>query len=289
MIGSVAFLGTGLMGAPMCRHLHASGAEVRAWNRTVEKARSVADGITVAETPAAAAKDARACVIMLSDGSACREVLFDRGAAEALAPGALVIVMSSVGQTEALEMAQRVEAAGLRWIDAPVSGGTPGAEAASLSIMVGGAEADVEAARPILSIMGTVVHIGPAGTGALTKLINQTAVASTIATVAEALLMAEAGGADPARVREALMGGFAASRILELHGQRMISGDFSPGGPAHYQLKDTQAARDVAAALDLDLPILDQVNSLFDDLVAHGDGDLDHAALLLELRRRNGR
>ncbi len=136
--------------------------------------------------------------------------------------------------------------------------------------------------------MGRVVHIGPAGTGALTKLINQITVAATIATVAEAILLAEVGGADPGRVREALMGGFASSRILELHGQRMIWRDFQPGGPARYQLKDTSAAREVAQKMGLDLPMLNLADQLFADLIAHGGGDLDHSALLIELQRRNG-
>lgn len=196
--------------------------------------------------------------------------------------------MSSISHPEALDFARTASGMGLRWIDAPVSGGTPAAEAGTLSIMAGGAVADIAAARPFLDPIGRTVHIGPAGTGALTKLINQITVASTIATVAEAILLAEAGGADPARVREALMGGFAASRILELHGQRMIDRDFTPGGPARYQFKDTTAARQLAGGLGLDLPVLKLADQLFADLIAHGGGDLDHAALLLELRRRNG-
>ncbi|MFN3278160.1 MAG: NAD(P)-dependent oxidoreductase [Paracoccus hibiscisoli] len=283
---TVAFLGTGLMGAPMCRNLVATGATVRAWNRSADKAQ--ATGAAVAATPEDATRGAEACIVILSDGPACREVLFDTGAAAALAPGALLIVMASISHPEALEFAAMTTRMGLRWIDAPVSGGTPAAQAGTLSIMAGGAAADVDAARPLLDPMGRTVHIGPAGTGALTKLINQITVASTIATVAEAMILAEAGGADPGRVREALMGGFASSRILELHGQRMIARDFVPGGPARYQVKDTAAAKAVAARLGLDLPVLNLAHELFSDLIAHGGGDLDHAALLLELRRRNG-
>jgi 2-hydroxy-3-oxopropionate reductase len=289
VIGPVAFLGTGLMGGPMCRNLARAGVDVRAWNRSPAKAAALGDGIAVAALPSGAAKRATAVVVMLADGPACRRVIFDDGVAEALAPGALVIVMSSIGHDEALELAAQARSLGLRWIDAPVSGGVSGAEAATLSIMAGGEAEDIAAAQPILSAMGRVVHIGPAGTGALTKLINQITVASTIATVAEAMLLAEAGGADPVKVREALMGGFAASRILDLHGQRMIDGNFQPGGPARYQLKDTRAARAVAARLGLDLPVLALVDQLFADLVAWGGGDLDHSALLVELRRRNGR
>lgn len=289
MIRRVAFLGTGLMGGPMCLRLADAGFAVRAWNRNAAKAKALGHGIEVGYSPAAAAQGADACIVMLSDGDACKEVLFGADAAAALAPGALLIVMSSIGQAEAKDMAAGATRAGLRWIDAPVSGGTRGAEEGSLSIMAGGEPDDVAAADQLLSPMGTVVHIGPAGTGALAKLINQITVASTIATVSEAILLAEAGGADPAKVRTAMMGGFAASRILDLHGQRMIEGNFRPGGPARYQLKDTRAARDVASSLGLDLPVLNLVDSMFDDLVAHGGGDLDHSALLVELRRRNGR
>ena len=290
MSGDIAFLGTGLMGGPMCRNLAQAGFGVRARNRSQEKARALGDGVTVAQTPGEATTGAEACIVMLSSGSVCEDVLFGpEGAAGALAPGALVIVMSSIGHDEAKAMASRIVAMGLRWIDAPVSGGTKGAMSATLSIMAGGEPSDIEAARPLLSAMGKVVHIGPSGSGALAKLINQVVVASTIATIAEALLFAEAGGADPARVREALLGGFANSLILEQHGQRMIDGDFEPGGPARYQLKDTRAARATATSLNLRLPVLDLVDGLFDDLVAHGGGDLDHSALLVELRRRNGR
>lgn len=288
MTDQIAFLGTGLMGAPMCRNLAASGIRVRAWNRSRAKAEAIGHGVEVANSATEAATGATACIVMLSDGPTCRKLLLEDGVATHLSPGALLIVMSSIGYSEALELADEARSLGLRWLDAPVSGGTPGAEAGNLSIMAGGNEADVTAALPVLQPMGRVVHIGPAGTGALTKLINQITVASTIATVAEAILLAEAGGADPGRVRDALMGGFAASRILDLHGQRMIARDFKPGGPARYQLKDTTAARAVAQSLGLDLPMLNLADQLFADLIAHGGGDLDHSALLIELQRRNG-
>lgn len=286
----IAFLGTGLMGAPMARNLTVAGFDVVAWNRSRDKAEALSDVLSVAANPASAVRGADAVIVMLSSGSVCDEVLFGAtGVAGSLAEGALLMVMSSVGLDEARDMAAKAAALGLRWIDAPVSGGTPAARAGTLSIMAGGSTADVAAATGILSAMGHVVHIGPAGTGALCKLINQLTVASTLVAVSESLLLAEAGGADLAKVREALLGGFAASRILDLHGARMIAGDFTPGGPAKYQLKDTQAAREVAAALGLELPALDLADTLFGDLVAHGGGDLDHSALFLELKRRNGR
>lgn len=288
--GKVAVLGTGLMGAPMATNLLAAGFEVTVWNRSKEKAGSLAaKGAGLAGTPARAVADADTVIVMLSSGPVCEEVLFgEHDAAAAMRKGAMLIVMSSIGMEEAQSLAAKAGAIGLRWLDAPVSGGTPAAAAGTLSIMVGGEIEDVRKANPVLSAMGRVVHIGPAGTGALAKLINQLLVASTIVAVSEALLMAEKGGADPAKVREALLGGFAFSRILELHGQRIISANFEPGGPAKYQVKDTKAALEVAEKLDLDLPVLRLADELFSSLVDHGGGDLDHSALFLELKRRNG-
>ena len=286
----IAVLGTGLMGGPMAANLLGAGFQVTVWNRSAEKtAPLAAQGAGLAGNPARAVADADAVVVMLSSGPVCEDVLFGSGAAaNAMRKSALLIVMSSICMGEAEAMAERAQALGLRWLDAPVSGGTPAATNGSLSIMVGGQTEDVRAASPILSAMGRVVHIGPAGTGALTKLINQSLVASTLVAVSEALLMAERGGADLAKVREALLGGFAASKILDLHGQRIIAGNFQPGGPAKYQVKDTRAALDVADDLGLDLPALKLADALFSSLVEHGGADLDHSALFLELKRRNG-
>jgi 3-hydroxyisobutyrate dehydrogenase-like beta-hydroxyacid dehydrogenase len=196
--------------------------------------------------------------------------------------------MSSVAHDEARTMAAQARDLGLIWVDAPVSGGTVAAKAGTLSIMAGGLADEITALHPVLSPMGSVTHVGPDGSGALTKLVNQLLVASTICAVSEALLLARQGGADVAKVRQALLGGFAGSRILDLHGARMISGDFTPGGPAKYQIKDTSSAKALAHSLGLDLPLLDLADQLFSDLVAHGGGDLDHSALILELERRNG-
>ena len=285
----VAVIGTGLMGGPMAANLARAGHAVTVWNRSVEKAEAVDAGTRVAATPAAAVAGAEAVVLMVSNGVVCEDVLFGAGrAAEAMTPGALLILMSSIGVDEAKALAARAQAMGLRCLDAPVSGGTVAAKAGTLSIMAGGPEADVQAARPLFDAMGTTVRVGPNGAGALAKVVNQLLVASTIAAVSEAVLLAEAGGADPTKVREALLGGFAASRILELHGARMIEGNFVPGGPAKYQLKDTRAALDVARGVGLELPVLALADRLFGDLIEHGGGDLDHAALILELRRRNG-
>ena len=154
--------------------------------------------------------------------------------------------------------------------------------------MAGGTQEVFERARPLLEVMGRPTHVGPAGTGQLSKLVNQMIVASTIVTVAEAVLLAERGGADPAKVREALLGGFADSTILRQHALRMIGRDFAPGGPAKYQVKDTTTAVEFGRTVGLELPVLAVVDRLFGDMVAHGDGDLDHGAIVREIGRRNG-
>ncbi len=288
---TVALLGTGLMGVPMAAACARAGHRMRLWNRDTRKAEAVGLDTRVFHTPAEAVEGAEVVIVMLSSGPVCEEILFGTdatgGVAQRMSPGTSLVVMSSIGFDEARNMARRARSLGLRWVDAPVSGGTKGAREATLSIMAGGTPNDVAAVSPLLGCMGTVTHTGPEGTGALCKLVNQMLVASTIAAVSEGLLLARRGGADPARVRQALMGGFAGSRILEQHGARMIAEDFEPGGPAKYQLKDTRAALAVAQDLGLDLPVLATADALFADLVAHDGADLDHSALILELERRN--
>ena len=154
--------------------------------------------------------------------------------------------------------------------------------------MAGGAATEVARARPLLEVMGRVTHVGPAGMGSLAKLCNQMIVANTIATVSEALLLAKRGGADPAAVRQAIVGGFADSTILRMHGERILKGDFKPGGPAKHQLKDCRTAIDTARRAGLDLPVSQLVRQLYEDMVAHGDGEIDHSGLYRELERRNG-
>ena len=288
-LATVAFIGTGIMGKPMARNLLQAGYPVRAWNRSPAKAQELAaHGADILSTPALAAKGAQVLVCMLSDGPTCDEVLFgEGGAARVLAPGALVIVMSSIAVDSAVEQARQCAALGLRYLDAPVSGGERGAREASLAIMVGGEVAAFEQGREVLAAMGRPVHVGPAGTGELSKLVNQLIVASTIATVAEGLLLAERGGADPAKVHEALLGGFVDSPIWRQHGQRMLDNDFTPGGPAKWQLKDTRTALAQAQKLGLSLPVGSLVDGLFQAMIEAGDGELDHAGLIRQLRRHN--
>lgn len=286
---TIGFLGIGIMGLPMARRLAEAGHRVTAWNRSRDKAERLAPhGVRVAETAAEAARGASTLVVMLSSGPVCEEVLVAGGALDALAPGARVIVMSSIPVAVAERLAAEAEARGLGFLDAPVSGGERGAVAGTLTIMAGGRDEVFAAAAPVFAVFGRATRIGPAGTGSLAKLVNQMLVASTIAAVAEGLLLAERGGADPAKVREALIGGFADSAILRQHGERMIARNWVPGGRSTVQFKDTSTALAQARALDLDLPLIGLVDGLYADLVAHGDGDLDHAALIREIRRRNG-
>ncbi len=283
---TIGFIGTGIMGGPMARRLIDAGHDVRVWNRTAAKAAAL--GAVSAQSPAAAATGAEVVIVMLSSGPVCDElILGERGVLDAMPPDSLLIVMSSIPVETARHQARAASERHIHYLDAPVSGGERGAIDGTLAIMAGGDEATFERALPCLEPLGRPVRIGPAGSGQLAKLVNQLVVASTIATVSEAMLLAERGGADPARVREALLGGFADSTILRAHGQRMIEQDFAPGGPAKWQLKDTRTALSMADSLDLELPVATLVNQLFEDMVTNGDGELDHSALILELRRRN--
>lgn len=285
----IGFLGTGIMGYQMARRLCEAGYPLRAWNRSREKAERLAPfGAEIADDAPTALRDCRIGLCMLSNGPVCDEVLYDQGALTAMPEGSLLIVMSSIPVETAQAQARRAAEHGVRYVDAPVSGGEGGATGGTLAIMAGGAPEDIEEAKEVFAVLGRVTRVGPAGSGELAKLANQVIVANTIATVAEALLLAERGGADPAAVREALLGGFADSTILRQHGQRMIEGNFKPGGPAKYQLKDQTTATALARELELELPVSELVQRLFAEMVDHGDGERDHSGLYRELRRRNG-
>jgi 2-hydroxy-3-oxopropionate reductase len=285
----IGFLGTGIMGGHMARRLCEAGHEVAAWNRTRAKAEPLeAHGARIADSPTAATEAAELVICMLSNGPVCDSVLIEEGVLAAMPGGSLMIVMSSIPVETARAQAEKAAELGLRYIDAPVSGGEPGARDGTLAIMAGGEQRDFEEARAIFEAMGRPTLVGPVGSGELAKLANQVIVSNTLATVAEALLLAKVGGADPAAVREALLGGFADSTILRQHGKRMIEGDFKPGGPAKYQLKDQRTAMALAGALDLELPVSALVEELFDAMVSHGHGDRDHSGIFIELQRLNG-
>ncbi|WP_432210385.1 NAD(P)-dependent oxidoreductase [Marinobacter alkaliphilus] len=284
----IAFLGIGLMGAPMTRNLLTAGYPMTLWNRTASKCEPFVGEATIAGSPAEAVAGADIVITMLENGAVVEDVLVAQGALSALNSGALVIDMSSVQPSLARRLAGLSAERGAGFVDAPVSGGTLGAAEARLSIMAGGSEADVARARPVFEVLGKCTRIGPAGAGQLAKLANQAIVGITIGAVSEALLLAAKGGADPAAVREALMGGFAGSRILELHGQRMIDRDFAPGAPARIQLKDMRMILDEARAEGLTLPLAQQTHNEYLSLVANGHSDVDHSGLLLELEHLNG-
>jgi 2-hydroxy-3-oxopropionate reductase len=283
---SIAFLGTGLMGARMASRLIDAGCRLRVWNRSIEKtAPLAARGARAAATAREACEGAGLVIMMLSDAPSVRAVLFESGAADAIGPGGLVIDMGSNAPPDARDHARRLAAHSVAHLDAPVSGGPGGAETGTLAIMVGGDARDFARAQPVLRHLGRPTLVGPAGAGQLAKLCNQTIVALTIGAVAEALLLARAGGADPVKVREALSGGFADSLILQVHGQRMIDRSFAPGGPSRLQLKDLRNILDAAGAAGLRLPLASHVARLYESLVAHGGAELDHSALMLEIER----
>jgi 2-hydroxy-3-oxopropionate reductase len=285
---SIAFLGTGLMGAPMCQNLLSAGLPLTVWNRSLAKAEPLAKrGAVVADSPQSAVADADVVITMLSDGTAVADIMFNQGVAEAIRESATRIDMSSIGADEAIEHAKRHVKRGVRYLDAPVSGGTKGAAAGELAIMAGGDAKTFAAMQPVFAPLGQVTHVGPNGCGQLAKLANQVIVAITIGAVSEAFILAGGGGADRARVREALQGGFASSRILTEHGQRMVKRDFEPGGPARFQLKDLRNALSAAERLGLDLPITRLLHDLFDAMVQSGKGDMDHSGLLTHLEALN--
>jgi 2-hydroxy-3-oxopropionate reductase len=287
-LGTVAFLGIGLMGSRQAKRLLDAGHSLTVWNRSREKAEALAAfGARVVDTAADAVADADVVFLMLESGRIVTDMLFSQGVAGALRPGAIVVDMSSIRPAEAQEHAKHLAERGVHHIDAPVSGGTLGAEQGTLAIMAGGESEIFDRVEAILTIMGRPVHVGPHGAGQLAKLANQIIVGVTIGAVAEALLLAQRGGADPAKVREALRGGFAESRILELHGQRMVERDFATKGRSVTHLKDLDNALDAAERIDLDaLPYTALTADLFRGLIENA-GDLDHSGLLVELERRN--
>lgn len=280
---TIGFIGLGLMGKPMAINLHRAGAQMVISNRSRGAVEELAAlGMQPATSPQEVGERAGIVILMLSDTPAVDQVLLGpAGLIQGLKPGSLVIDMGTTAVLATRTFGQQVMAAGSDYLDAPVSGGQLGAEQASLTIMAGGSEAAMARARPVLAVLGRrITHVGDLGAGQVAKAANQVIVGLTIGAVAEALLLAKRAGVDPARVREALMGGFAASRILELHGERMIEGRFEPGGKVTTQHKDLSQALELAAALDLELPATALNRQLYQRLIDQGGGSLDHSALI---------
>ncbi|PAT32546.1 2-hydroxy-3-oxopropionate reductase [Vandammella animalimorsus] len=287
---TIAFLGTGLMGQPMAQRLLDAGYALHVWNRTASKTEALCQAGAHGHASAAQAVAAADITIaMLESGAISREVLQAHGVAQALRPGSLFIDMGSMQPREAREHAALLQARGVLALDAPVSGGTVGAQAGTLAIMVGGPAEVFERAQvqALLAVLGRATRVGEAGSGQLAKLVNQMIVGITIGAVAEGLLLAEKGGADPAKVREAMAGGFAQSRILELHGQRMVAHDFAPRGRMSVQLKDLRNVLVSSAELGFEAPITALLAQLYQQALDGGLGPLDHSALFLQLAQRN--
>ena len=273
----------------MSQRLCGSGHSISVWNRSPGKADSLAAlGATVHLQASLAVKSADIVVSMLESGPVVEDVLFNQGVAEAMKPGALLIDMASIKPREARDHAARLGALGIAHLDAPVSGGVAGAEDGKLVIMVGGKAADFERAQPVFAHFGRATHVGPHGSGQLTKLANQMIVGITIGAVAEALLFTQRGGADMAKVKEAITGGFADSRILQVHGQRMVERDFAPRARMSIQLKDMRNALATAQEIGFTAPVTGLFEKLYADGIEHGLSDLDHAGLFVELANRNG-
>jgi 2-hydroxy-3-oxopropionate reductase len=281
----LGFVGLGIMGAPMAGHLRAAGHELFVNTRSEVPKALIDAGAVACKAPAEVAKQAEVIFTMVPDTPDVQKVLFGEGGiASALSKGKAVVDMSSISPIETKEFAKQIEATGADWLDAPVSGGEVGAKAASLTIMVGGRDDVFARLQPLLALMGkNITHVGPAGAGQITKVANQVIVALNIAAVAEALVFASKAGADPARVRQALMGGFASSRVLEVHGERMVKRTFNPGFRIKLHQKDLNLALQGARALGVALPNTAMTAQLMQACAAAGLQDMDHSALVQAL------
>ena len=283
----IGFIGLGIMGAPMAGHLIKAGHQL--FVHTVGKvpAEISESGATICTSSRGVAERADIVIVMVPDTPDVAKVLFaDDGVAGGLSKGKVVVDMSSISPIETKEFAQKINALGCDYLDAPVSGGEVGAKAGTLTIMVGGPEAAFERVKPLFELMGkNITLVGGNGDGQTCKVANQIIVALNIAAVGEALVFASKAGADPAKVRQALMGGFAASRILEVHGERMIKRTFNPGFRIGLHQKDLSLALAGARALGVALPQTANAAQLMQACAANGDADLDHSALVHALER----
>ncbi len=278
----IGFIGVGIMGRPMAGHLQSAGHELILVKHRSDLPQELLDGGAVGkDTAAAVAAEADAIILMVPDTPDVEAVLFgDGGVAAGLSPGKVVIDMSSISPIETKEFARRIESLDCEYVDAPVSGGEVGAKNATLTIMVGAEERVFEKVKPLFEIMGqNITLVGGVGAGQTTKVANQIIVALNIEAVAEGLLFAKKAGADPAKVREALMGGFAASKILEIHGERMIKRTFDPGFRIELHQKDLNLALSGARALGLALPNTATAQELFNTCSANGGAGWDHSAM----------
>ena len=285
-MAKLGFIGLGIMGKPMASHLVAAGHTAHICDLSPEPVKELcAVGAMACSCCKEVAKESEIVFIMVPDTPDVEVVLFGTdGVTEGIRPGSIVVDMSSISPIATKEFAKRLAVLDVKMLDAPVSGGQVGAENATLSIMVGGQAKVFEQIKPYFELMGkNIVHVGDNGTGQTCKVANQIVVALTIEAVAEALLFASKAGADPAKVREALLGGFAQSRVLELHGERMIGRSFDPGFRIRLHQKDLNLALQAARNLGLSLPNTATAQELFNAVAAQGGSDLDHSAMVLAL------
>ena len=287
-MANLGFIGLGIMGKPMAGHLLAAGHTVHVYDVVAQSIKEVAGkGGVACQSSKEVAQKSDIIFIMVPDTPDVEAALFGKdGVAEGVKSGSIVVDMSSISPIATKEFAKKLAAMGVKMLDAPVSGGQVGAENATLSIMVGGEPKVFEQIKPYFELMGkNIVHIGGNGDGQTCKVANQIVVAETIMAISEALLFASKAGADPRKVREALLGGFAQSRILDLHGKRIIERTFAPGFRIRHQQKDLNNALQGARSLGMSLPGAAIAQELFNAVSAQGDIDLDHSALVLALEK----
>jgi 2-hydroxy-3-oxopropionate reductase len=287
-MAEIGFIGLGIMGKPMASHLLKAGHKLLVYDVNLSSIKELTSkGAVACNHCKEVAQKSEIIFIMVPDTPDVEMVLFGKdGVAEGLKPGSIVVDMSSISPIATKEFAKRLAAMGVKMLDAPVSGGQVGAENATLSIMVGGDPEVFDQIKPYFELMGkNIVHIGGNGDGQTCKVANQIVVALTIEAVAEALLFAAKAGADPSKVRAALLGGFAQSRILELHGERMIKRTFNPGFRIRLHQKDLNLALEAARKMGLSLPNTSIAQELFNAVAAEGGADLDHSAMVLALEK----
>lgn len=281
----VAVVGLGVMGLPIVKNLVSAGIPTQVWNRS-EPAILKALALGATRVEKLSETDASIVLTVLPDITEVREVL-KNGLAEALQPGSTLVVMGTVSPVAMVNLANELEAAGIRVIDAPMSGGDVGAQEGTLSIMVGGEPEVFEELLPVFQAIGKTIRLlGPVGSGQLTKACNQVVVAITLTALGEAVTLARHSGLDAHAVLDILSGGLANSQALKIKREKIESGDFTPGGFSKFQLKDLNFALESAAAIGVELPVTSVVTQLFTDLIKNGDGELDHSAIIREIERR---
>ena len=285
---NIGFIGTGLMGFPMAKNILKAGYKVRAFNRSKNKAEPLKDfGAEISNSIRELVKESHVVITMLTNDDAVNEVLGSDEFLNNLKPNSTVIDMSSVKQTTAVNHGKNLKSRKINYLDAPVSGGTIGAEEASLAIMIGGEQIVFESVKDILKSMGNPTLVGTVGCGQVSKLANQIIVGLAIGAVAEAVTLCEKAGADPNKMIKALSGGWADSKVLRTHGKRMIDKDFSPKGKTSGQLKDMNNILECANNYNTQLPISNLVKEMYKSLVENGHGETDHSSLYKEIERIN--